>query len=140
MINVVVVGEATLRGIDLSQDADFQVTIVTATELNHIIAQVTQAQANIVLLDQHHDELHAEVICSLLARQYPASQSLILTDTRPDFAMLARTGFSVRGYLTSDQHALLGKAIRALHSGEAWLPRRLVAEMLNRFAAGSLAA
>ena len=49
--------------------------------------------------------------------------------------MLENSGFRQRGYITPDQHFALAKAVRVVFDGEAWLLRKLVTEMLNRYAA-----
>ena len=49
--------------------------------------------------------------------------------------MLENSGFRARGYITPDQHEALAKAVRVVFDGEAWLPRKFVTEMLNRFTA-----
>jgi DNA-binding NarL/FixJ family response regulator len=47
--------------------------------------------------------------------------------------MLQQSGFKVRGYITENQLIDIAKAVRVVSEGEAWLPRKLVAEMLNHF-------
>lgn len=137
MIKVAVLGETTLSGCDLTAAEDLQIITLTATSLNQAIDDIIGLNADVVILDQDNEELHADVVCSFLARQHSRAQTLILTSQTPDFDMLSQTGFSARGYITPNQRNLLNKAIHAVFDGEAWLPRRLVAEMLNRFAANS---
>lgn len=138
MIKVAVLGETTLTGCDLSAADDLQIITLTATNLNQAIDDIIGLDADVVVLDQDNEELHADVVCSFLAKQHSKAQTLILTNQNPDFDMLSQTGFSARGYITPNQRHVLNKAIHAVFDGEAWLPRRLVAEMLNRFAANSL--
>ena len=70
-----------------------------------------------------------------MAKNYQYARHLILTDKAPTYEMLKNSGFRARGYITSDQHSALAKAVRVVFDGEAWLPRKLVTEMLNRYAA-----
>lgn len=138
MIKVAVLGENTLTGCDLTDTDDLQIITLTASNLNQAIDDIIGLNADIVILDQDNEQLHADIVCSFLAKHHSKAQTLILTNQTPDFDMLSRTGFSARGYITPNQRNVLNKAIHAVHDGEAWLPRRLVAEMLNRFAANSL--
>ncbi|MEX1200374.1 MAG: hypothetical protein WEB02_06260 [Methylophaga sp.] len=136
MIKVAVLGEDTLAGCDLSAAVDLQVIILSATSLNQAIDDIIGLDADVVVLDQDNEDLHADVVCSFLAKQHSRAQTLIMTRQIPHFDMLAQTGFSARGYIMPEQRPVLAKAIHAVHDGEAWLPRRLVAEMLDHFAAG----
>lgn len=137
MIKVAVLGEATLAGCDLTTADDLQIITLTASNLNQAIDDIIGLNADVVILDQDNEELHADVVCSFLARQHSKAQTLILTSQNPNFDMLSQTGFSARGYITPNQRPVLNKAIHAVHDGEAWLPRRLVAEMLDHFAASA---
>lgn len=134
MIKVAVLGEDTLAGCDLTAADDLQIITLTASNLNQAIDDIIGLNADVVILDQDNEELHADVVCSFLAKQHSKAHTLILSEHIPDFKMLAQTGFSARGYITPDQRPVLDKAIHAVFNGEAWLPRRLVAEMLDHFA------
>jgi len=139
MIKVAVLGEGTLADCDLSSADDLQIIIINATNLNQAIDDVIGLNADVVVLDQDNEDLHADLVCSFLAKQHSKAQTLILTNQTPNFEMLSQTGFSARGYILPEQRPVLAKAIHAVHDGEAWLPRRLVAEMLDHFAtSGSL--
>lgn len=139
MIKVAVLGKNTLDGCDLSAATDLQVITLQAANLNQAIDDIIGLNADVVVLDQDNEDLHADVVCSFLAKHHSRAQTLILTKKIPHFDMLAQTGFSARGYIVPEQRPVLAKAIHAVHDGEAWLPRRLVAEMLDHFAAsGSL--
>jgi DNA-binding NarL/FixJ family response regulator len=72
-----------------------------------------------------------------LSEAYPTTRCLILTDEQPTFEMLQMSGFRARGYILPEQRSDIVRAVRVVEDGEAWLPRRLVAEMLNRFSTSS---
>lgn len=134
MIKVAVLGEHTLAGCDLAAADDLQIITLTAKNLNQAIDDIIGLNADVVVLDQDNEDLHADVVCSFLAKQHSKAQTLIMTSQNPTFDMLSQTGFSARGYILPAHRPVLAKAIRAVHDGEAWLPRRLVAEMLDHFA------
>ncbi|MDT8311060.1 MAG: hypothetical protein RQ732_06395, partial [Methylophaga sp.] len=97
MIKVAVLGEATLAGCDLTAAEDLQIITLTASNLNQAIDDIIGLNADVVILDQDNEELHADVVCSFLARQHSKAQTLILTSQNPNFDMLSQTGFSARG-------------------------------------------
>ena len=84
-------------------------------------------------MKQAEEDIDAAMLCHFLSKRYPTAQSLFIIDEIPTFEMLQDTGFKARGYITSEQQNKLVDAVRVVHDGEAWLPRTLVAEMLNRF-------
>ncbi|HAO24258.1 MAG TPA: hypothetical protein DCQ49_03945, partial [Methylophaga sp.] len=106
--------------------------------IDSAVLEIKAANTDITVLEQHHDRINTDILCLILATNLPQNQTIILSDQTPDFEQLKATGFRARGYITPSQHDKLVKAIRAVHDGEAWLPRRLVADMLNHFAAGDL--
>jgi DNA-binding NarL/FixJ family response regulator len=88
-------------------------------------------------LKHAEEDIDAAMLCHFLSKRYPDAQSLFITDEIPTFEMLQSTGFKARGYITKEQQDKLADAVRVIHDGEAWLPRTLVAEMLNRFSSYS---
>ncbi len=66
-------------------------------------------------------------------RQSPQTRILVVTRSALDPLDLLAQG--ARGYLRPlDLAAFLAKAVRALHEGEAWVPRRMVSRVLERLA------
>ena len=116
----------------ISQNTDDRQSVDTA------VLAIIAAEADITVLEQNNERINADILCLVLATNYEHNQTLIMSDKTPDFNQLKATGFRARGYITPSQHDKFVKAIRAVHDGEAWLPRRLVADMLNHFAAGDM--
>lgn len=134
MIRVALVGEAQAMQALLENVPDMQVQRIDGDSINGVVDNLLGTPPDIVVIDKHNARLDAEVLCSFVSRHVPNVSVLLLTDPNPDFSMLQNTGFTARGFVTTDQYGMLEKAVRAIYDGEAWLPRRLVAEMLNRFA------
>jgi len=138
MINVVVLGRSIPSLIDLTVHDDLNITVIEPDTIDTAVLEIKAANTDITLLQQHHDRINTDILCLILATNFPQNQTIILSAKTPDFEQLKATGFRARGFITPPQHDKLVKAIRAVHDGEAWLPRRLVADMLNHFAAGDL--
>ena len=138
MINVVGVGQRVSQLMAGCNSDDLNITVVEPEDIDKAVLEIIAADADITLLDQHNERLNSDILCLVLATNYSHNQTIILSDKVPDFEQLKATGFRARGYITPSQHDKIPKAIRAVHDGEAWLPRRLVADMLNHFAAGDL--
>lgn len=133
MINVAVVGRTIPSLISLAVHNDLLITVIEPGTVDAMAEAITAVNANITVLEQHNETVNSDLLCLVLANRCPTSQTIILSDKVPDFEKLKATGFKCRGYITPAQHDKLVKAIRAVNDGEAWLPRRLVGEMLNHF-------
>lgn len=134
MINVVIfspISDAVKR--TLEGQADIWLTDVQPLILDDVVAQVGHQHPDIFIITQDSEHINGDILCHFLSKHYPAAQSLILVNEEPSFDMLRNSGFKARGYIVKGQQAEIDRAVRAVHSGEAWLPRKLVAEMLNRF-------
>lgn len=136
MINVVVLGSSIPSLINLAVHDDLNIIVIEPDTIDDAVLEIKAANTDITVLEQHNDRINTDILCLVLATNYSHNQTIILSDKAPDFDKLKATGFRARGYITPSQHDKLVKAIRAVHDGEAWLPRRLVADMLNHFAAG----
>lgn len=139
MINVVIfspISDAVKRV--LEEQSDIWLTDVQPSFLDDVVVQVGPQHPDIFIITQDSEHLNGGILCHFLSKHYPTAQSLILINEDPTFEMLRSTGFKARGYIVKGQQIEIDKAVRAVHSGEAWLPRRLVAEMLNRFEAQTI--
>jgi DNA-binding NarL/FixJ family response regulator len=136
MINVVIIGsniEAEKQL--LAQHNDMNVSFVHPSTIEVTVSQVGLFQPDIFILKNDEENINVDMLCHFLSKSYPDAHSLFLTLESPTFEMLQDSGFKARGYVTPEQQQKLAKAVRVIHDGEAWLPRTLVAEMLNRFSA-----
>ena len=125
VINVVLIGRTIASLINLAEHDDLKITVIDPETVDTAVLAIIAAEADITVLEQNNERINADILCLVLATNYELNQ-------------LKATGFRARGYITPSQHDKLVKAIRAVHDGEAWLPRRLVADMLNHFAAGDM--
>ena len=136
MINVVVIGNNPASDLGaLSEQTDMSVTKVLPTSVENIIEQIGDQHPDIIIIADGTEENNKGLLCRFLAKHYQYARHLVLSDSPATYEMLENSGFRARGYITPDQHSALAKAVRVVFDGEAWLPRKLVTEMLNRYAA-----
>lgn len=133
MIEVVIISDNTATQNLLSDQLDFNINKIIPSQLEELVGKVISYNPDIVILEQSSDNIDIGIVCHFLASLCPNAQRLIMLDEPPTLELLKSIGFKAHGFVTLDQHALLPKAIRVVQQGEAWLPRKLVAEMLNYF-------
>jgi len=135
MINVTIISNRpSVHTKRLPPHSDFEVTEVVPSTLTETIAAVDLAKPDMIVLEHGVENVSVDMLCHVLNKKHPYARSVILVTEKPTFEMLQNSGFKARGYLTPEQWPLLEKALRVVHDGEAWLPRKLVTDMLNRFA------
>jgi len=136
MINVVVISHSPARDLAaLSQQSDMAVIEVKPTTMESIVEEIGDQHPDIIIIADSTEENNKDLLCRFLAQHYKYARHLVLTEQAPTYEMLERSGFRARGYITPEQYPSIVKAVRVVFDGEAWLPRKLVTEMLNRYAA-----
>lgn len=141
MINIVIISHnAQAEMLLLADQAEMQVSHIVPSTIEQVVQQVIDVDPNIIIINHGLDNVSADILCHFLNMKCPDARCIMLIESQPSFEMLENSGFKVRGFLTADQRPLLAKAIRVVHDGEAWLPRKLVADMLNRFASSFISA
>jgi DNA-binding NarL/FixJ family response regulator len=136
VINIVIVSHnAEAEMLLLADQTEMQVSHIVPSTIEQVMQQVADVDPDVIVIDHGLDNVSADILCHFLNKKCPEARSIMLIETQPNFEMLENSGFKVRGFLTVEQRPMLAKAIRVVHDGEAWLPRKLVADMLNRFAA-----
>ncbi|MCC5796417.1 MAG: response regulator transcription factor [Methylophaga sp.] len=135
MIRVAVLGQKTFARSRFALASDMLARVLDFATLEELVDDIAMFSADILIVDESDDSFDANVISLLLSRHCPQTKTLILSSSQPTFSALENSGYSARALLAPEQHQLLTKAIRVVHAGEAWIPRSLVAEVLDRFVA-----
>lgn len=139
MIRVGVLGTNTRQACGaLENQSDIHLIDIAIGSLTHIMSGLMDNDIDILVLDHENTEIDHNVVCAFIKQQNLKAKLLVLIQHESDFQLLKKTGFSVRGYISPEQKPLLKKAVLAVNAGEAWLPRKLVAEMLDRFASAAM--
>jgi len=132
MINVVLISNDKTVQQRLAAQTDLQLTVLQASTVDETVRLAKQHSPDIIISEQKME--NNDIFCHFLSKTFPSAKNIILVEDFPTFTMLQNSGFKVRGYLTPEQKHLIVKAVRVVHDGEAWLPRKLVAEMLDHYA------
>jgi len=135
MSNIAIVSlNPSIHAATLASNGSFTITEVIPSTLNQTVEAVQQVNADMIVLEHGVEDVSVDMLCHVLSKKLPYSRSVILVGQTPTFEMLQNSGFKARGYLTPEQWPQLEKAVTVVLDGEAWLPRKLVTDMLNRFA------
>jgi DNA-binding NarL/FixJ family response regulator len=90
---------------------------------------------SIMLLDLALVDGDGSALLPVIRRKSPRTRVLLLSDRTPDARTLEALSHGARGYL--DKATLgtyLSRAVRAVNAGEAWVPRKMVAKIMDRLA------
>ena len=135
-IRVMVAHDHTLvrEGIRLVLGKDNAITVVGENEHGvGTVDLVAKHQPDIVILDTTVSGMDViEVILSIKQRS-PGTRPLLLTATRNVALIFNALKAGAKGYLSSDASVSeLVKAIQAVHDGELWVERKLMAKLFDR--------
>jgi len=97
------------------------------------VSAVARFKPNIVLLDAALINGTAASLIALIRRKSPHTRVLLLTDRAPAARTLDTLSHGARGYLEkASLPAYLPRAVRVVSSGQAWVPRKMVARIIDR--------
>lgn len=65
-------------------------------------------------------------------RQYAATRIILIDDGLTDDALVDCLGTGARGWVEPGDAPLVGKAVHAVHQGEAWVSRKLARRLVDR--------
>ncbi len=108
----------------------------------HIAARSSQVDDTGALCASYHpDVLLVSTHClrdsnpawlSDVRRQSAATRIILIDDALNDDALVDCLGTGVSGWVESSAAPLVGKAVHAVHLGEAWAPRKLARRLVDR--------
>lgn len=104
-----------------------------------VIAVTAKLRPRILLLDFELSLISGFALLPVLRQKSPGTKVILLTTRAPESRILNALSHGATGYL--EQKALgtfLAKAVRAVDAGEAWVPRRMVAKVVERLASLTL--
>lgn len=143
-VTVVVVASARRRLLCRSLlNSDGGVSIVgEGRTLLEALGLTARLRPAVLLLGGPQGRLVPPLALSAIRRQSPSTRLILLTaGPVADAAMLAAIDAGARGWLDeSATPRFLGKAVRAVAGGEAWVPRRMAPQILQRLAHADRAA
>ena len=116
----------------LSRHENIQV-IACVNDVADIFTKLTDTEPTIVLIDfSVVSEAHYAMLAEL-RRSHPKTKVIFLCDGADQSKLIDAFRHGASGYLeTKDREAFLAKAIQAVSSGEAWVPRHFVTKIVER--------
>jgi two-component system, NarL family, response regulator len=91
------------------------------------------AKPKVFLLNQDLCPGYGDALLRLARRASPRTKVLLFSRQASEANMLDALAHGARGYLdTRAIHSFLSKAVRAVDAGEAWIPRAVVARIVDR--------
>lgn len=87
----------------------------------------------VLLLDLDLSEDNGAALLPVLRRNSPRTKVILLTRRASEARILKALSHGALGYLDKkDLPTFLPKAVRVVDAGEAWVPRKMVAKLLDR--------
>jgi two-component system invasion response regulator UvrY len=130
MITVQIIGVAQLP--DVLDDNQLKIIArhtVGADGLNY----ASQYKPDIILLDYTIPMDHVLIIVNLLLQESPRSKIILISEGLSDELIIEYLANGVYGYLPHNTlKVFLIKAVKAVHSGEAWISRKIAALLIVR--------
>ena len=135
MINVVIISNDTEIKQLLTEQDDMRVFVIDEIALDDTVKNIKACEPDIILMEQYLDKIDVGILCYFLGlhANCPEASNLILTEGIPTVEMLQDAGFRVQGYIIPEQRQAIVKAVRVVSSGEAWLSRQLVSDVIDHF-------
>ncbi|MCX4187660.1 hypothetical protein [Methylophaga sp. OBS4] len=135
MINVCLIGaDLEHEKALLINQPNIAVTMLDDAEPEPLLLRLSEITPDIAIVSDEASPISADELCLLISLRSPQTKTLIISNDSPDFERLQASGFTCRGYITSQQRSAIVRAVRVVFDGEAWLPRKLVTELLDRLA------
>jgi two-component system NarL family response regulator len=94
-----------------------------------------QFRPRIILLDLSLARAEGSVLIPALRQKSPSTKVILLTDRASEARTLEALAQGARGYLDRSMvDKFLARAVRVVDAGEAWVPRKMVAKIMDRLA------
>ena len=126
-------GRAASRRL-LAPEKNIRVVGEARSGLDAVIA-AERLKPSIMLLDLGLVDGDSTPLLPVIRRKSPRTRVLLLSDSVPDSMTLDGLSHGARGYLDkATLSTYLSRAVRAVNAGEAWVPRKMVAKIIDRLA------
>lgn len=142
-IKVVIVDDQKLfrelMSLAFRQEKDIEIVGEVPNE-SQIIDAVSDLKPDIILLDNDMLEMNGNKILFTIREKSPKTKVLICADNKDEYTIIKILKEGAKGYISKKDISIsnLIKAIQAVHRGELWVERELIARFFEREAvAGS---
>jgi len=98
-------------------------------------AAAEKLKPSIMLLDLTLFDGDSTALLPVIRHKSPRTRVLLVSNGRSDARTLKALSHGARGYLDkATLRAQLPRAVRAVNAGEAWVPRKMVAKIMDQLA------
>ena len=118
-------------GLALAQETFIE---IVAQEVNGLqaIEVISELKPDIVLVGITMPELDGLQIISTIKERSPATKAIIITGGMDEEVIIQAIKAGAKGYLSKNSSiSRLFKAIKAVHNGQLWIERQLIAKYFN---------
>jgi DNA-binding NarL/FixJ family response regulator len=116
----------------LNQEQDIHVTVEAPTQAFQVIEVVTRVSPQVLIIDGDLATIEGASIIGQVRERSPHTKPLVLVRELDQMAIFGFLKDGAKGYLTERTSAVsLKRAIRAVHNGELWVERKMLAAFLQ---------
>jgi DNA-binding NarL/FixJ family response regulator len=116
----------------LNQEQDIRVTDEAPTEAPQVVEAVARTSPHVLIIDGDIATVEGTSTIGKVSARSPQTKTLVLVKECDQTALLGFLRNGAKGYLTERTTAVsLKRAIRAVHNGELWVERRMLAAFLQ---------
>jgi DNA-binding NarL/FixJ family response regulator len=100
-----------------------------------VLTAITRHKPHILLLDLNLAKVKGIALIRALRQKSPRTKIILITRRSPQSRILEALSHGARGYLEEKaMTTFLAKAVSCVDAGEAWVPRKMVAKIIDRLA------
>lgn len=127
-----------MMSLALRQEKGIEIVSEAANE-SQVIDSISDLRPDVILLDNIMLEMNGNKILPTLREKSPNTKALICTDEKDEYTIINILKAGAKGYISKRDISIsnLIKAIQAVHRGELWVERELIARFFEREAVAS---
>ncbi|BDZ73396.1 MULTISPECIES: hypothetical protein [Methylophaga] len=135
MINVCLVGSDIKKELALLQSQhNITTNALYDSSFEILLEAIAKSKPDVLVISDRTDELSADELCFYVNLRSPHTKTIIITDKPATYEQLKLSAFTCRGFVAYEQRHAIVRAVRVVHDGEAWIPRKLVTDVLDHLA------
>jgi DNA-binding NarL/FixJ family response regulator len=141
-IKIVIVDDQRLfremMSLALRQEKNIEIVAEAASE-SEVIDVISDIKPDIILLDNVMLQMNGNNLLPAIREKSPETKALICTDEKDEYLLIKTLKAGAKGYISKKDISIsnLIKAIQAVHRGELWVERELIARFFEREADAS---
>ncbi len=135
MINVCLVGSDIKKELALLQSQhNITTNALYETSFEALLDAIEKLSPDVLVISDQTNQLSADELCFYVSLRLSKTKTIIITDKPATYEQLKLSGFTCRGFVAFEQRHAIVRAVRVVHDGEAWIPRKLVTDVLDKLA------